>query len=285
MTGPMDALSSYGPWAMGGTIALLAAFFLLRGRIRIDNGWAGFNVTRFSGFERFVHWLLALSFIILALTGLSLRHGRTLLAPLLGDQGYAEALRLSRTLHGMVAFAFMASLVLAFLLWVRHSLPHWRDAVWVLKGGGMIVRGSHPPTWRFNAGQKLLFWLVVVGGALLSVSGIAMLFPAQAGLLAKIVGLLNLPGLPLPTGLTPQQEVQYAALWHSAAALVLICAAIIHIFVRTIGIQGAFSAMAWGAVDANWARQQHRLWAERELEKMDVEAPPKANGARIAPAE
>lgn len=285
MTGPVDALSSYGLWTVGGTIALLAAFFLLRGRIRIEKGWAGFSIARFNGLERFVHWLLALSFIILAVTGLGLPHGRSLLEPLLGDRGSAEVLRLSKTLHGVVAFVFMASLILAFLVWIRHSLPHWRDAVWLLKGGGMIVRGSHPPVWRLNAGQKLLFWIVVIGGALLSVSGIAMLFPAQAGLFARMVGLLNLLGAQLPAGLTPQQEVQYASLWHGVVALVLICAVIIHVFVRTIGIQGAFAAMASGAVDANWARQHHRLWAEGELKKMDLEPPPETSGARMAPAE
>ncbi len=285
MTGPVDALSSYGLWTVGGTIALLTAFFLLRGRIRIEKGWAGFNVARFNGFERFVHWLLALSFIVLAVTGLSLPYGRTLLVPLLGDQGSAELLRLSKTLHGMVGFAFMASLVLSFLLWVRHSLPHWRDLMWVLRGGGMIVRGSHPPVWRFNTGQKLLFWTVVFGGALLSVSGIALLFPARAWLFARVIAIPSLMGLQLPTELTPQQEVHYAALWHGVVALVLICAVIIHAFVRTIGIQGAFAAMASGAVDANWARQHHCLWAEDELRKMDLETPAETNGPRMAPAE
>lgn len=280
MTGPMDALSSHGLWTVGGTTALLAAFFLLRGRIRIEKGWGGLDIPRFSAFERLVHWLLALSFIALALTGLAMRSGPGVLAVVLGNQAAAEALRSGRTLHEAVAFAFMAGLVLAFLVWVRHSLPHWRDVIWLLKGGGMLVRGSHPPAWKFNAAQKLLFWTVVLAGALLSLSGLAMLFPHHAGLFAWLAGALGLPG-----GVTPQQELQYAALWHGIAALVLTCAVIIHIFLRTIGIQGAFAAMGSGRVDANWARQHHRLWAEAELRKMDAEAVPDTSGARAAPAE
>jgi formate dehydrogenase subunit gamma len=233
---------SYGLWAMGGTLALLALFWLLRGRIRIEKGWAGFNVVRFGRLERFAHWLLAASFLILALPGLSLRYRSTVLGRLLGDESSAGLLWIW-VLHLGVALVFMASLLLALLLWVRHSLPHWRDALWLVKGGGMIVRGVHPPAHKFNAGQKLLFWLVILGGVWLSFSGL----------------LLVLPHEPIP------EYEAYRTAWHSVPALVLICAVIVHIYMRTVGIQGAASAMTSGEVDANWARQHHSLWAETEV--------------------
>jgi formate dehydrogenase subunit gamma len=248
-----DIASPYDLWAIGGTIALLAVFFLLRGRIRIEKGWGGFTIPRFSRIERFAHWLLAVSLLVLALSDLTLQHGVDLLGRPLGDQGLREALRTRQYLQSVVGFVFLASLLLAFALWVRHSLPHWRDAVWLAKGGGMVVRGVHPPARKFNAGQKLLFWIVILCGAWVS-------------------------------GLIPRDQ-GCGDEWHGVPALVLICAVIVHIYLRTVGIQGAVSAMTSGQVDANWARQHHSLWAEEELRRIEDGAEPDANDRAASPAQ
>ncbi|MBX9589722.1 MAG: formate dehydrogenase subunit gamma [Hyphomonadaceae bacterium] len=274
---------SHGPRMVGGAVVLLALFFLLRGRIRIEKGWAGFAVVRFSAIERFAHWLLATSFIALALTGLTVRYGRGLLLPLLGHSSFTEVLRVSKALHGKVAFAFMLGLVLAFVLWVRHSLPHWRDPIWLLKGGGMVVRGVNPAAWKLNLGQKLLFWLTILVGVLLSITGLALLLP-WTDLLAKTLAGLSTLGLPVPTA---DKDMQLAAVWHGALAWVLIGVTLAHAIIRTVGVQGAFAAMGSGRVDANWARQHHSLWAERELKRMGTEAAAPDGGKvpTAAPAE
>jgi len=247
MAGLAGIASSYGPWAIGGTIALLALFWLLRGRIRIEKGWGGFNIVRFGRFERLVHWLLALSFVVALFSGLTFRYAdRRYGQFLLVD--FRDLALIGGWLHLLAGMAFIACLPLAFLLWVRHSLPHWRDAVWALKGGGMIVRGVHPPAHKFNPSQKVMFWLTMLGGALLSLTGAAMLLP----------GFIEL--LPL----------------HIFLAVALTCAVIIHVYFRTIGIQGAASAMASGEVDANWAKQHHSLWAEQEIGHIQDAAEPKA---------
>jgi formate dehydrogenase subunit gamma len=278
-----------GLWAMGGIVVLLAAFYLLRGRIRIENGWGGWTLTRFSGVERLGHWLLALSFIVLALTGLNVLYGRHILLPLIGAQMFSEVLLWGKWLHTYAAFAFMAALAIAFLVWLRHSLPSWRDIVWLAKGGGLLVRGWHPPAWKFNAGQKILFWLVMLGGLSLSLSGLALLLPGETALLARTFAVVNTLGASvglapgLPTQLTPLQEMQYATSWHGIAALALIVVIIAHIHIRTLGIEGAFSAMASGQVDVNWAKQHNSLWAEREIRKMEDVA--ESVAAHVAPAE
>ena len=125
------------------------------------------------------------SFIILALTGLNVLYGRYVAAA--ADRRRSLFLHLARGkwLHNYVAFAFMVGLALTFVVWIRHNLPHWRDVVWLLKGGGMFVKGSHPPAWKFNAGQKILFWLVMLGGVSMSLSGSALMFPFQTALFAK----------------------------------------------------------------------------------------------------
>ncbi len=184
----------------------------------------------------------------------------------------------------------MAGLALSFLVWIRHSFPSWRDIVWLAKGGGLIVRGSHPPAWKFNAGQKILFWLVLLGGLSLSLSGLALLFPLQTAFFAKTFSLLNTLGSfaglapNLPTQLTPLEEMQYATTWHGIVALGLVVVSIAHIYISTLGMQGAFSAMGSGQVDVNWAKQHHSLWAEREIEKMEEVAVSATDTARMATA-
>ena len=278
-------LPMYGLWSMGGMIAALAAFFLLRGRIKIEHGWAGWTITRFSGVERFGHWLLASAFVILALTGLNVLYGRYFLLPVLGPEPFSEISLAAKRLHNYVAFAFMAGLALTFIVWVRHNLPSWRDVVWLAKGGGVLVRGSRPPTWKFNAGQKILFWLVMLGGFSLSISGIALLLPFETALIAKTCALLNMLGLHLPTTLTPVQEMQYAVSWHGIVALGLVVVIIAHIYIRTLGMEGAFEAMGTGQVDVNWAKEHHSLWAQREIQRMEQVAAAEAGAVRVAPAQ
>lgn len=279
-------LPRYGLWAMGGVFVVLAAFFLLRGRIAIEHGWAGRTITRFGDVERFGHWLLATSFVILALTGLNVLYGRYFLLPLIGADAFSAISIVGKWLHNYVAFAFMVGLALTFVVWIRHNFPHWRDVVWLAKGGGMFVKGSHPPAWKFNAGQKILFWLVMLGGLSLSASGLALMFPFQTALFAKTFALLNMVGLNLPTNLTPVQEMQYATSWHGIVALVLTVLIVAHIYIGTLGMQGAFSAMGSGQVDVNWAKEHHSLWAEREIKRMEEVAAAETGGApRMAPAE
>jgi formate dehydrogenase subunit gamma len=276
-------LPTYGAWALGAVIVLLAAFLLVRGRIRVEHGWAGRTITRFTDVERFGHWLLATSFIILALTGLNVLYGRYLLLPLVGSEAFAALSQAAKWLHNYVAFAFMIGLALTFVVWLRHNFPSWRDIVWLAKGGGLLVKGVHPPAWKFNAGQKILFWLVMLGGLSLSLSGIALLFPFQTALFAKTFAALNVLGFGLPTELTPVQEMQYATTWHGIVALGLTVVIIAHIYIGTLGMEGAFSAMGSGEVDVNWAREHHSLWAEREIERTEGAA--EAGAARPIPAE
>jgi formate dehydrogenase subunit gamma len=277
-------LPKYGAWGLAGILVLLAAFFLVRGRIVIEHGWAGRTLTRFSDLERFGHWLLAGSFLILALTGLNVLYGRYVLLPVIGKDAFATFSQAGKWVHSYVAFAFMAGLALTFVVWLRHNFPSWRDVVWLAKGGGMFVKGSHPPAWKFNAGQKILFWLVMLGGVSISLSGIALLFPFQTALFAKTFAIINVLGFNFPTSLTPIQEMQYATSWHGVVALFLVCVIIAHIYIGTLGMQGAFSAMGSGEVDVNWAKEHHSLWADEELRKMG-EVAVQSGSPRMAPAE
>ncbi len=256
-------LSAWGGWALFATLAILLLFYLARGRIRIDSGRSGETLERFNNLERFSHWLLAGSFIILGLTGLNVLYGRYVLKPILGPEAFAFITGIGKWLHNYVALAFMIALVLVFVLWVRHNFPRTADIKWILKGGGLLVKGSHPPAHKFNAGQKLVFWAVILLGTSLSLSGIALLFPFETAMFAKTFVFMNMLGFDLPTQLTPLEETQLALLWHSMVALALIVVVIAHIYIGSLGMEGAFDAMGTGQVDKNWAREHHSLWIER----------------------
>ena len=254
-------ISVWGGWAMLGTIGLLALFFAMRGRIRIEHGPSGRQVERFNGVERFAHWLTAVSFIVLALTGLNVLYGRYVLRPLLGADAFAGLAAFGKYVHNYVAFAFMAGIVMILALWARNNIPTREDLAWLAKGGGLFAKGVHPPARKFNAGQKILFWLVALGGISLSLSGIALMWPFDVSLFAPTFKVLNIFGFGLPADLTAMQEVQLSQMWHAIMSLILIALTIAHIYLGTVGMEGAFDAMGTGMVDENWAREHHSLWA------------------------
>ncbi|MDX2288272.1 MAG: formate dehydrogenase subunit gamma [Hyphomicrobiaceae bacterium] len=260
-------LPVYGAYALAAMLGLLTLFYLVRGRVRLSHGTAGWTIVRFTDIERTGHWLLATSFIILALTGLNVLYGRYVLIPVIGKEAFASVSMTAKWLHNYVAFAFMAGLVLTFLLWVAHNIPHPRDLVWFARGGGMLG-GTHPPAKKFNGGQKVLFWLVMLGGISLALSGLALMFPYEVPMFAKTFEVLNGVGLNLPKTLTPNEEQQLASTWHAIVALGLTIVIFAHIYIGSIGMEGAFDAMGSGEVDANWAREHHSLWAEEEIAAM-----------------
>jgi formate dehydrogenase subunit gamma len=255
-----------------GAVALISLFFALRGRIGIEHGRSGQEVERFNAFERFVHWMTATSFIVLALTGLNLMFGRYLVLPLIGKDTFASIAMAGKLAHVYLGFAFMAGIALMFVTWVWHNLPDRTDLAWLAKGGGMLG-SSHPSARKFNAGQKLIFWVVILGGLSLSLSGLQLIFPFTFSFFTKTFAFLNIFGLGLPTDLTPMAEQQLAAVWHGGMAAFLIAVMIAHIYIGTLGMEGAFEAMGTGNVDLNWAREHHDLWVEEMERKGDVRVP------------
>lgn len=277
-------LIKYGGYLLLGTIALLALFFLIRGRIRIDGEKTGRTLTRFKAIERFAHWLLAGSFILLGITGLITLMGRKFLIPAFGRDSFATLAVLSKWVHNNVSWAFMIALVMIFIMWVIHNLPDRTDFNWLLKGGGIFTKG-HPPAKKFNAGQKIIFWSVILLGTSISVSGLALLFPFEINIFAATFAKLNAIGVPdwfnmapYPEILTPHQEMQYSQLWHAIVSFVLMAIILAHIYIGTLGMEGAYDAMGTGEVEEQWAREHHSLWVD-EVKAKEADAAKSAPGS------
>lgn len=272
-------LSSFAVYLLAGMMVLLVAFFLLRGRIQIDGEKTGHKILRFKKIERAGHWLLAGSFILLGVTGIISLFGRTVLIPLLGHEAFAFLAAATKWIHNYVGWVFMASLVIIFVLWVRDNLPDRTDITWLRQGGGLFTK-DHPPAKKFNAGQKLIFWAVILLGGSISMTGLALLIPFEINMFAGTFKLLNSSGLPqlfsgtrLPEMLAPHEEMQFAQLWHAIISFVLLAIILAHIYIGSIGMEGAYDAMGSGKVDAQWARQHHAIWTEELM----APQPPAAN--------
>lgn len=246
--------------AVLGAIIVLALFYMIRGRIMIDSKMSGIRILRFTAIERFAHWLMAGSFIILAITGLNLVLGRTMVLPWLGETAFSTLTVWGKIAHNYVGWAFMLGLLLSFLVWIVHNIPNKTDAAWIAQGGGLFKKGVHPPAKKFNAGQKVIFWATTLGGAALSFTGFMMLFPALAG---------------------TQADWQFYQLIHGIVAAGLSFVIIAHIYIGSIGMEGAFDAMGSGEVDLNWAKEHHSLWVEEVQGKAGPTDPP-AKGAQPA---
>jgi formate dehydrogenase subunit gamma len=250
-----------GGIAIIGMLALLAIFLAIRGRIRVEHGFSGTTILRFASFERFTHWLTATCFIILALSGLNISFGRVLILPLFGAEAFSTMTAWGKLAHNYLAFPFMLGLVIMFLIWIKDNIPSRLDLQWIKQGGGMLKNGKHPPARRFNAGQKGIFWIVIIGGVLMSLSGWFLLFPY------------------LPADVT---ALQFWTIIHAVIAMLFIAAMMAHIYIGSIGMEGAFDAMGTGEVDLNWAKEHHSLWVEEDRAKGHA---PSASAPRAMPAE
>jgi len=128
-----------------GMIAALGAAYLIMGRLRIPNGRSGRKLRRFNSFERFSHWLNAVSFVVLGLTGLNITFGKIVLLPLIGPEAFSSLSQAAKYVHNFVSAAFVIGLVLIVALWIKDNIPRKVDLEWVKQGGGFI-KSRHAPS-------------------------------------------------------------------------------------------------------------------------------------------
>jgi formate dehydrogenase subunit gamma len=238
-------LTWVGGIAVLGMLGIIVLFYMSKGRIPVEAGRAGRTIQRFNAIERGAHWMTAGSFVVLALTGLNLTFGRWVILPLLGPETFATMTLWGKYAHNYLSFPFTLGVVLLFLMWVKDNIPNKLDVAWFKAGGGLVGHG-HPDAARFNGGQKMVFWITVIGGTLVAVSGYVLIFPF---FVTDIAGM------------------QLAHIVHGVISVLMIAAMIGHIYIGSVGMEGAFDAMGSGQVDVNWAKQHHGLWVEDEMKK------------------
>jgi formate dehydrogenase subunit gamma len=253
-------LPRIGGTAVIGMIGLLLLFYLYRGMVQIEARRSGRTLVRFNAFERFVHWMTATCFVALALSGLNITFGKRLLLPLIGPETFASWSQWAKYAHNYLSFPFTLGVIAILLMWVAWNIPDKTDIQWLKEGGG-IVGGKHPPAGRFNAGQKMIYWIVVIGGTAVAATGYLLMFPFYA---------------------TDVAGMQLTQMIHGTVAVLFVAVMIAHVYIGTVGMEGAFEAMWDGRVDVNWAKEHHSAWLDKEI--ADGTKNPSARD-RMAPAE
>ena len=243
-----------------GMLVVLVGFYLIRGMVRLESGRSGRVLVRFNAFERLLHWLTASCFIVLAISGLNVTFGKELLLPWMGPDAFSTWSQWAKYAHNYLSFPFTIGVVIIFLMWLPGNLPNKVDVNWIKEGGG-IIGHKHPPAYRFNAGQKMIYWLQVLAGGALAVSGYLLMFPFYGTNIA---------------------DMQAAEIVHGIVSVVFVAIMLAHIYIGSIGMEGAFEGMWDGTVDANWAKEHHRLWLEQEERRGRITAPPPKGAMQAA---
>ena len=237
----------YGAALLFVTLLALAIYYFSHGPIRLHGKETGRKIERFTFFERATHWSNAIAFVTLALSGIVMAFGRFFLLPVLGAALFGWLTYVLKTVHNFVGPLFVVTTVLMILTFIRSNWPHAYDWTWVRAAGGLFG-GHEPPSHRFNAGEKAVFW-----GGVLFLGSIVI----GSGLFLDKL----LPGFVYTRG-----EMQVAHMIHAVATLFMMAMIMGHIYIGTLGMTGAFKAMRKGYVDETWAREHHQLWYD------DIEA-------------
>ncbi|WP_409522870.1 formate dehydrogenase subunit gamma [Nitrincola sp. MINF-07-Sa-05] len=234
-------VSPGGAIALGGSLAAITFFYLLVGRIKLVNPRTGRVVERWSRWDRTIHWYTASLFIILALTGLSILYAKWFLMPLLPASVWGGLMLAAKNIHNYLGPLFALGVLAMIVKWIRHNLFNLTDLKWFLKGGGLVGKG-HPSAGFLNGGEKIWFWMIVFVGLTVVGSGLVVDFPNFG---------------------QSRETMQISLLIHAGASLLLMAAAFGHIYIGTLGTEGALEGMKTGYVDEAWAKQHHDLWYEQ----------------------
>ncbi len=235
-------ITKFGSWLLLGMLGVAAVYFALRGRIPIAEGRSGIRIPRFTQTQRVVHWFTATLFVLLGLSGLIMLYGKHILMPLFGPEVFAVIASAAMQGHNLFGPLFPFAIVALFFVFLEHNSFRWADVKWWLTLGGFV--GGHPKCGFYNGGEKVWYWVAVVLGVAISVSGLLLLFPSV---------------------LTAPQNLQIAHIVHGIAGLVIIVGGIGHIYLGTLGMDGALEGMTRGDVDATWAKEHHDLWYQESI--------------------
>ncbi len=233
-----ELIAGTGAWFLAITVLALAAFYLIRGQVKLSQPRSGELVERWSKTERWLHFYTATLFLLLAFSGLILLYGRILLIDSLGHDGFSLVAQSAKITHNYTGPLFIVGLLLMMIFWLKDNLINKTDIVWFREFGGMIGT-RHPSAGRMNGGEKAWFWLLIAAGLTISASGLMLDF-SNFG--------------------QTRFWLQVSHIAHSISAFLLMVGALGHIYIGTIGTEGALEGMINGYVDASWAKQHHDLW-------------------------
>jgi formate dehydrogenase subunit gamma len=237
-------IARISPWIILLALAGMGIFYLYVGQEKMGRPRSGIKIERFTFGDRILHWYTALMFIIMAVTGLSLLLGRIILLPVFGHTAFSWYLQASKVMHNYCGPLLLIGVFGEIILWARFNIPKKIDLQWFKSMGGMIGHGAKPHVEKINGGEKAWFWAVFFFGGIVGVTGVLLDFP--------IWGQTRL-------------AMQVSHVIHAVVGVLFITVSFGHIYMGTIGVEGAFEGMWTGFVDSVWAQEQHDLWYKEKM--------------------
>ena len=230
----------YGGWLLIAILLAILAFYLWKGPLKVHGPLTGRKILRFTTWDRTIHWTVAISWVILAISGLVLLFGKYVVLPMFGYTLFSWLAVLSKNLHNFIGPVFLIAAALMFFTYLGRNIPRAYDFTWLAKAGGMIS-GKHVPSGFFNAGEKIVFWVgLFLFSIIVGASGLVLLFPN------------------LDQG---RLVMQYANIVHAVTAVLFMGMIFGHIYLGTVGLEGAYDNMRHdGLVDEQWAKEHHEYW-------------------------
>lgn len=238
----------YGGWLLIVVALAIALYYWRKGPLPLAEKPTGRLIERFNTWERLVHWATAISFVILALTGLTVLFGRYVLLPALGYTVFSWVAAIAKNLHNFVGPVFTVCLILMLVTFAKDNIPEAHDWIWVKKLGGFFGAREHVPSGRFNFGEKAWFWI-----------GITLF-----GIVSTVTGFI----LDFPNFEQGRATMQLANVIHAISAVLFITLSLGHIYVGTIGVEGAYETMRSGMADETWVKQHHEYWYHETMQKL-----------------
>ncbi|EJL6859477.1 formate dehydrogenase subunit gamma [Vibrio cholerae] len=246
--------------AIFGSIAMVVLAYIAVGPLMLSKPRTGRKLNRWSRSDRALHWSMAFTFLTLAFSGLMLVYGKHFLKPYIPSELWSWIIYAAKQYHNYMGPLFFILLMFVLLKWWRKSIFNKVDVQWFMKLGGMVgkYKGTHPSAGFSNAGEKAIYWLLIVFGTFAAISGLVLDFP--------IFG-------------QTRRDMELSNLIHMLSALILICGFIFHIYIGLFGMEGALEGMVTGKVDETWAKEHHDLWYEEvkrrgEIEEVSAESQP-----------
>jgi len=234
-------LIPYGGSLLLIVLGAIAIFYWRIGSFKLHEPRTGRLIQRFTPFERSAHMFNAAAFTVLAISGLVMAFGKFFLLPVMGTTLFGWLAYILKNAHNFAGPLFAVSLVIVIVTFVRDNLPAKGDLNWLLKGGGMFSE-HEVKSGRFNAGEKVVFWIGVFALGLVVVA---------SGLVMNQV----LPGIDYS-----RSTMQIAHMVHAASNILMLVVFMGHIYLGTLGTEGALEGMKTGYVDETWAKEHHELW-------------------------
>jgi formate dehydrogenase subunit gamma len=237
-------LVPFSQWIIAIALVVMGVFYWRVGPDKLEKPRSGVKIERYHPWERVLHWYTAVIFVIMAITGFSLLLGRIVLIPILGHWADSAYLQASKVLHNYCGPLLLIGIFLEVIFWVRYNIPRKTDLDWFKSMGGLLGSGPRPHTGKINGGEKGWFWLIAICGTIVGITGVILDFPIWG---------------------QTRFTMQVSHMIHALAAILFVAASFGHIYMGTVGVEGAFEGMWTGYVDTVWAKQHSDLWYEEQM--------------------